>query len=853
MPAPQQVSAAPQQPALSPANAQEPPTTIHATIAGPSFIAPHPQSGAPPPRASNPPPTNTCPIPFRESAPSDLTPTQSKSSPPKRRKLMLPTGPALDHPAAPLLQTYAREGCPANVQEPFSLQELEAAIARGAHPSACEPEAAKALLAETKDKVAKGYARLIPWDDLKKSLPSNIRISPIAAIPHKSRAYRMILDLSYMFNIDGTLWPSVNMASNPQDPPLNAMTQLGQVIPRLVHAIATSPEDQGPWVFIKLDIKDGFWRMMVPEADEFNFCYVMPRQFPTEPIQLVVPSALQMGWTYSPPYFCAATETARDVAEALSNKPALPPHPLEEATINKDDALLLHQLENPSTWHSSELPTKMQSIARLLEIYVDDFTAALQCTHPQVLLHHSRALLHGIHSVFPPAPHTSTNPDDEPVSLKKLQEGEGVWAFRKEILGWIFDGINRTIELPPGKLDKIRQTVKKLLLRQHASVPEFQSTLGKLQHAAIGIPNGKGLLSPLFRLLPTEQNPSTRRKHVQLPAGSEAHEALKDLRTMLKMVANRPTKCAQLIPGWPNYVGFCDACKWGAGGVWLSGSDDLHPVMWRVKWPPDITKRLVSPSNPAGDLTINDLEMAGLLLQQLVLEDIAPTLEHKHAATWCDNSSTVSWARRLSSKRSLVGQRLVRALSLRHVVTKCSPLAPWSIAGANNKMADLASRSFSSRGGPGNFDLTDAQLLTKFNRDFPLTQEAFWHMHRLPNKLTSLVYSELRLERQPMGSWLRLTTHGKSSGRTGQSSSSKCLASANHSSQPTTPRNSLPSSKPLPLGFAMETRDEKIRLALSEFNKRWQPSARPSNWLENPAPRSSIKRTKSTGQPSNGK
>jgi hypothetical protein len=97
-------------------------------------------------------------IPYIESNPTALTPTQRKSSCTKRRKLMLPTGPALDHPAAPLLQHYAEQGCPANVQQPFTLRELEAAIQRGAHPSACKPEAAAALLRETQEKVAKGYA-----------------------------------------------------------------------------------------------------------------------------------------------------------------------------------------------------------------------------------------------------------------------------------------------------------------------------------------------------------------------------------------------------------------------------------------------------------------------------------------------------------------------------------------------------------------------------------------------------------------------------------------------------------------------------------------------------------------------
>jgi len=789
-------------------------------------------------------PTIPTTLPYQEDNPQDLTPVQSKYPRVHQRPLMMPSGPALDHPFAPALTQLATEGCPSGLTDSFPLHALEAAIERGAHPSARTPEAAKALLEETNDKIAQGFARLIPWEELRQCLPEAIRISPIAAIPHKSRLFRMILDLSYMFTIDGAPWSSVNQASNPQEAPTNSMSQLGHVLPRLVHAIATSPDEQGPWVFIKFDIKDGFWRMIVPDKDEFNFCYVLPRHNDTDPIQIVVPSSLQMGWKYSPAYFCAASETARDVAATLLQQPELPPHPLEDISMSGDDIALLQQLQNPNLWSPNELPQHLDDLNHLLEVYVDDFAGAVQSTNPQVLLHHSRALLHGIHSIFPPSPPGN---DDEPVSLKKLHAGEGIWAFRKEILGWIFDGINRTIELPIGKADKIRQSVKQALQRQHMPVPEFQSLLGKLQHACLAIPNGRALLSPLYKLLPKDHSPSNKRKHVQIPKGSEAHHALQDLRTILKLVANRPTLCSQLVPGWPHYVGFCDASKYGCGGIWLSGKDDLHPTLWRVAWPPDIVHLLT-----IGKLTINDLEMAGLLFQYLVLENLIPDLTNKHAAAWVDNTSAVSWARKMSSKQSFVGQRLVRALALRQVTKQCSPLAPWHIAGRNNNMADLASRSF-RKAGKGTYDLTDAALSHHFNSKFALTQDASWHMYTLPNKLTSLVFSELRLERQPMGSWLRPTTIGQSFGPIGANSSTPSVDTLTHTS-PTSPNlNASPLSSPLPLGYDMEMSEEKIRLALSEYNKRWQPSPRPSNWLDNPAPRTSTKGAKPTGRPSNNR
>ena len=41
------------------------------------------------------------------------------------------------------------------------------------------------------------------------------------------------------------------------------MTQLGKVLPRLIETLAGTLEERGDVMFSKLDIKDGFWRMIV--------------------------------------------------------------------------------------------------------------------------------------------------------------------------------------------------------------------------------------------------------------------------------------------------------------------------------------------------------------------------------------------------------------------------------------------------------------------------------------------------------------------------------------------------------------------------------------------------------------
>jgi hypothetical protein len=59
-------------------------------------------------------------------------------------------------------------------------------------------------------------------------------------------------------------------------------------------------------------------------------------------------------------------------------------------------------------------------------MYVDDFINLAQMTNEAVLWHCTRALLEAIHSVFPP-PLVTGHDGKEPISIKKLLEGDGAW------------------------------------------------------------------------------------------------------------------------------------------------------------------------------------------------------------------------------------------------------------------------------------------------------------------------------------------------------------------------------------------------------------------------------------------
>ena len=230
----------------------------------------------------------------------------------KSTSLVQPRKQALAHPAASLIDAYAKNGCPVDCGPDWSQEHLEAAIRRGPHPSADEPDAMKALHAETNEKVANGYAKIVRYGDLQHDMPSNLKISPVAMIPHKSRSYRTILDLSFQLRHKGKLLPSVNDATV-KLAPAESMVQLGQCVQRLIALLADNYDPTTPFRFAKLDIKDGFWRLAVNDKDAWAFCYVLPQFTPVTNIEdtlIVVPNCLQMGWCESPPFFCAASETA---------------------------------------------------------------------------------------------------------------------------------------------------------------------------------------------------------------------------------------------------------------------------------------------------------------------------------------------------------------------------------------------------------------------------------------------------------------------------------------------------------------------------------------------------------------
>ena len=71
--------------------------------------------------------------------------------------------------------------------KPCNLIKMEEAINRGPHVSALQPVAMKILAEDVAAKWKKGKCKVFLWDNIKDNPPEELKVSPIAMIPHKSR------------------------------------------------------------------------------------------------------------------------------------------------------------------------------------------------------------------------------------------------------------------------------------------------------------------------------------------------------------------------------------------------------------------------------------------------------------------------------------------------------------------------------------------------------------------------------------------------------------------------------------------------------------------------------------------
>jgi hypothetical protein len=391
--------------------------------------------------------------------------------------------------------------------------------------------------------------------------------------------------------------------------------------------------------------------------------------------------------------------------------------------------------------------SKSASPAHAIFVYVDDFIGAAAEDKSGTLLGRiTRAALHGIHTVFPSPKITGHIGGKDPISLKKLERGDARWHYTKHILGFLVNGETKTVRISEAKATDIVTEIRRILKKKQVQIKRYQKIVRKLGHVALILPGIRGLFSPINKALRGE--PCV----IGLGKMSGVQAAFLDLAHMVEHLASRPTHVKELVPGDDHYTGYCGACAAGAGGVWLSGNINLRPIVWQVQFSASITSQVVSDANPRGKLTNSDLEMAAVLLHYMVLEQ-AVDLRYIRAGVWSDNTPTVAWTKRMADRsQAPTAGRLQRGLAAFQRAVQAGPLTIGSIAGKDNDMADVASRSFHI--------MCDISFLLVFYNRFPLPQHQSWKLVHLMPAQTSLVTSTLDGKRLPLQQWMTASKLG---------------------------------------------------------------------------------------------
>jgi hypothetical protein len=352
-------------------------------------------------------------------------------------------------------------------------------------------------------------------------------------------------------------------------------------------------------------------------------------------------------------------------------------------------------------------------------------------------------------AVFPPPAVTKHQDGKKAILASKLLKGDGIFESKKDMIGFSFDGIKQTVHLPPAKATAYIRETHCILHRKSVPLKILQGVVGKLRHVFIILPATRGFFTPINSAM--KGSP----KHIILGAHSKVRAALKDLCTLLCILASRPTHVRELVPDMPHYVGNHDVAAEGAGGVWFSLVDNMPPVVWQAAFPHDIASEVVSDGNPEGRLTNSNLELVAEVMAVGIALVVAPKVKHVPLGTICDNTPTVSWIEKMASKAiGPTAGHLLRGLAVMLHCNEAGQLKTVYVPGVDNVMADMASHSAKAQkmfcaATP----LSDTDFCVLFDTTFPLPNGQDWTLAEVPPWLKLCVFETLHGKQLTLQQW----------------------------------------------------------------------------------------------------
>lgn len=388
----------------------------------------------------------------------------------------------LPHKAARLLEHLRRRGAGVPLHtKPWTPARIRAAAHRDSHRSA--KNEVEFVCTKMLEFCQQGFWTVLPLSVALQQ--AHLRLSPLGVVPQRNRRSRLIVDYSFS---------GVNEETARMAPPeaMQFGRALRRILSKLVHADTVH---YGPVLMGKIDIADGFYRIGIRPRDIPRLGVILPSNG-GKPL-VAFPLSLPMGWVESPPYFTAVTETACDLLNTwLQQGTTLPCHRLKSLAATPPPGG--SSTRGDRAWCLAvdrSAPTRSSPLA-YGGVYVDDLILMAQTKRHQHRV--LRAALHSIDQVLLPLSLQDGPHRKDPVSTKKLRQGDAHWATQKTILGWDLNTITETLHLPPHRLARLYELLDSFPpTRRRAPIHEWHQLLGELRSMSAALPGARGLFSTL--------------------------------------------------------------------------------------------------------------------------------------------------------------------------------------------------------------------------------------------------------------------------------------------------------------------------------------------------------------------
>jgi hypothetical protein len=442
---------------------------------------------------------------------------------------------------------------------------------------------------------------------------------------------------------------------------------------------------------------------------------------------------LAFGGSPNPPTWCGVSEMLTDLANEVPLSPDWDPSPLPGQNFDElPDEVPFGQACDMAY----DVPV---SVTFRCDCFVDDVIQAfLDTPRNRRILPSIVPFVAGI--FFRPHAGEAEPVPRRPIFSPEKQAAEGTPAELQVVLGWLLDTRRLLLALPDDKFRAWSDDIQTVIESGVVTAQDLETIVGRLNHASHVLPLARHFLPRLRR---RSQRPSPARQQATLSV-----EEILDLRLWLLILAqaHRGISLNLLVRRRPQFLGWCDSCPYGLGGLLSNGR------AWRLRIPADCVFY--------GDSTVNNaLEFLALGVTVLLLVLDAPQPMTCLLAMG-DSTSAIGWLFRTSftahdSPYAETCHFVARSIASA-IIASDHCLSSQHVPGAHNVVPDTLSFTRQTRDGKRNPLASDEPpndvLTRRFHLVMPQRIPENFKISPLPDAALSFATRALQMLES---SWIR--------------------------------------------------------------------------------------------------